>query len=330
MRFRSRLNDARNYKIPILIAVPYVIIYVCKIDFAIAVKFLLLSFVTIAGIAGYAYLMNDWADEKEDVTAGKPNIANGLSGFSRIVIMLLFFTMAVAPWFLFPFAELNIALLVVELFLFYAYSFPPLRTKERPVAGVVTDALYAHAVPCLLAALTFIEIAEEARGNNIRLLVFGNCWLLFLLIAWQLVSGIRSILLHQLDDLSNDISTGTNTFTTILGGEKTKRLLMLFILPTEIVLLMLYLLYLGKFSLVIPAMYLIFVAYFYFMSWKMFVVNYRTISYELLDNFYLDWLPLAVLIPLVLVDWKFAILLLLHMLLFRNIVTDLLKRTLTR
>ncbi|MBK8659458.1 MAG: UbiA family prenyltransferase [Bacteroidetes bacterium] len=206
---KLRLPDAFKYKVPVLITSVYAVIWMHSTAPALAYTYLFLSIVTITGIAGYAYLLNDWSDEQKDLIAGKSNATLGLSVIQKWGLLLLFGALAIVPWFYFPTTPFTLSLLVLELALFAAYSLPPLRLKERPIIGVVVDALYAHVVPVILATATFgllPSVAAYVAAINTKMVV--------MVAHWQFFNGIRNILLHQEEDRDKDIQSNTKTFAT--------------------------------------------------------------------------------------------------------------------
>lgn len=329
---KLRVNDAWRYKVPVLISIPYIIVALWYIPALVAIKFIFFSFATIIGIASYAYLLNDWADIEKDSVAGKPNAVAGLSNGTRILLFVLFLALAITPWFFFPFTRLTIGLLILELVLFAAYSFPPVRLKEKPIPGIITDTLYAHVLPCILAALTFIAIARE-NEHGVYLysqFVFFTPWFLCFIAAWQFFLGVRNILLHQIEDAGNDLASGTTTLVTTYGAATIR--------PFLIICLVLETLSVAAFICLLPMLdnwigaayliYLITLAISYKSS--LFKVNARTAAYRFLDDFYYQWLALPVLAWLCYVDLRFGILAALHILLFDNAIKNMLKRVLNK
>ncbi|MDB5282355.1 MAG: Methyltransferase type 11 [Bacteroidota bacterium] len=299
------------------------------IPFFIAFKYFGLSLITIIGIAGYAYLLNDWADIKKDAAASKPNAMAALPVSARISLLLIFFVLALLPWFFFPYNFQNICLLGFELLLFLLYAAPPFRLKEMPLAGILTDALYAHALPALLAALTFFEIAEISHNNKIHLMVLLNLPFLVSLTGWQFFLGIRNILLHQLQDIDNDLVSATRTFATRFGKDITRKWLVYFALPAELIFLIAFFVCLSYYSFIFPAAYLLFAFYLFITKGNM-ALSIRRFCYIFLDDFYMDWFPLAALVALMIVDWRFVFLFLGHVCLFRNILKQHFKKLLIR
>ncbi len=334
--FVVKVIDPWRYKVPVIMAIAYLVLGICKILFLVSAKFILLSLITVFGIAQIAYLLNDWGDEKKDLAVAKRNVVVGLSFLNRIFLLSIVLAFALLPWLFFPYNKINIILLGVELFLFLFYALPPFRSKERPIAGILTDTLYAHVVPCLLAAFTFMEISNKTSPKIPCSQDFPVGAFLVVMSLWQFFLGIRNIFLHQLGDFNDDMASDMKTFVTYYGVDFTERCVKYFALPFEIIFLFTFLFILGKLSLLLPAAYLVFLTFvaannksnLKFQNNKdgEKFFDYRSFCYQFLDNFYLDWFPLAVLLVLIFNDWRFVFLFAIHVFLFRNIWSDLFKR----
>jgi hypothetical protein len=210
----------------------------------------------------------------------------------------------------------SFGLLGLEFFLFIIYAFPPFRLKEKGIWGVMTDALYAHVIPALLAAYTFFLIGNRQF----------QLWkeFILILIVWQISLGIRNILLHQILDFDNDCTSGNKTFVVKYKVQFSENVLKRFLFPIEIISL-------GFLFYIISTQFLFFtigyLLFFVYTLLEIFVFknqnkpqNYRGVYYQFFDNFYLDWFPLLILIALIISDFYFIILFSLHIILFRNIV----------
>ncbi len=308
---KLRLSNPWKFKAPVLMAVPYLVFLMSEDAGRRVFAAVLASVTIIVGVAGLGYLSNDLGDREKDAAIQKENATAGLT-LSRIVLLfLLFLALAVAPWLYLPFTLQSLFLLLLQFFLFYAYAFKPLRLKERGLPGVITDALYAHLVPALLAAYTFYTFTGKQMSQDVLLLSFLG--------SWQLLLGIRNICFHQLKDYDNDIRSGTNTFATGYGFQKTKLLVIKLILPLEL------LAFLG-FVFLISCTFPLFAAgiaaywiYKFFSERKAIPqFNYMDYAYKFLDDLYIQWLPLVILLLLCFRSLQFLPVLLLHLLLFRS------------
>ena len=319
---RLRLSEPLRYKVPVLLGLVFLIIQSTGIEFKVAVWYLLLSLITIVGIAGIAYLLNDWADIASDAAAGKPNALAAMPWLARWYLLVLFLVLALSPWFYFPFRVVNALLLCFEIMLFWAYAFAPFRLKEKALAGVLADALYAHAIPALLATLTFTAIAEETGGHTTYSITNIPSTGIALICLWQFTLGIRNILLHQISDYHNDQRAGLHTFAVRYGIAGSRKGVT-FMLAAEVLLFVCMIIFFEALHYTIPLGYTLFVAYSFFEQSHFkaeAIKDVRSIAYLLLDDFYLDWFPLLVLCSLCISDIRFVVVALVYLLLFRSIV----------
>lgn len=278
-----------------------------------AIEFIALSFVTIIGIAGFGYIVNDISDKDQDKKAGKNNHITQLSVINATVILLIMLALALSPWLIFPTDVLSIVLLFSEVGLFIVYSLPPFRLKEKGLLGVICDSLYAHVVPTALAVHTFFLIGHSD--------ILSSSYLILPLLAWQFVLGIRNILYHQTIDYDNDIESGTKTYITSMGDGFGKG----WVKKMQYVEALLFACFLSFFAFEYDWMPLfVFLLYTSFMilkfdaGWKL---NERL--YHLSDNFNLHWLPIIFLVLLIDLDLNFLWLLLIHFVLFNNVLKQI-------
>ncbi len=209
-------------------SIVYFFLYVGRVQFANALLAAVSALCTIAGVAGVGYLSNDVADREADRKSGKPNATLDLSVAGIILLFGLFGAAALLPWAMFvPMDRTWATLLLLEFLLFALYAVPPIRLKERGLLGLVTDALYAHANPALLAAYTMYLVTGKSYPHTRWLL--GSLW------AWQFFVGLRNILLHQIADAIHDRVAGTVTWVTRAGERAADRFLRSVVVPIEII-----------------------------------------------------------------------------------------------
>jgi 4-hydroxybenzoate polyprenyltransferase len=306
---RLRLSNPWNYKVPVLIAVTYLVMLQAGFGWVEGWVGFAFSVCTILGIAGFGYLSNDLGDRDADRKAGKANLLLEISMGQTLGILGLFVGLSILPWVLyFPLSALSISCLGAEFLLFILYVLPPFRLKERGWMGLVTDALYAHAIPTFLAAITFYALASKP---------WLQAWpLLSGLVAWQFCLGLRNILLHQLKDADNDRRSGLRTCVTQAGEERALRLLAQVLVPMEL------LTWLALLGILTSVTWLPLVAWPVYLAWKFpqqhGALDLRGWLYRYLDDFYIGWLPLMVLLAACLQDWRMLGLATLHVLLFKS------------
>ena len=310
---KLRLSNPWNYKVPVLICVPYLLFLIADFGWQDALIGIAWAFCTIIGIAGFGYLSNDFGDRKADLAAGKANLLAEISFGKTLLLLILFLALALLPWFLyFPVTKLSAALLAGEFLLFVLYIFPPFRLKERGMLGLFTDALYAHVNPVILAALTFQQLAKFE--------ILGFEWLFGAFAVWQLFLGMRNILLHQIKDHENDLKSGIKTFSTQVGIDKANVWLGQFFAPLEIIFFVLFLAVLSVFT------WLPIVAWFMYLLWAMLQKGHpktlRSWLYQYMDDFYIQWFPICILVALSLEEAGMLILLGMQILLFKTVLAN--------
>ncbi len=318
---KLRLSNPWRYKAPLLMAIPYFLLVMSDVSTLVALKFIWLSYLTIVGIAGIGYLINDYADREKDALAGKANALIGMKKSKIRLLFILFLMLAIIPWVFFPTTIWSLFLLLLELLLFAVYSLPPFRLKERGLAGVVNDALYAHVVPAMLAAYTFWLIG----GMNMSRLVS----LLAILVLWQGAMGLRNILLHQMKDGRHDVASGTRTMVTTKGVDKIEKLTKGFL----VIEILFFLLFCFTFRDVLPLLSVVLVAFWSFRWWDNYVrklskdkVKINFLAHYYLDDFYIRVFPLIIIFHLIPTNLDVIPILVSHIVLFPNVIKTLMAK----
>jgi hypothetical protein len=179
-----------------------------QLSFLSFVQTLIPAFFTLVGIAAFGYFLNDFGDQKDDIKSGATNTVVGLKWYSKLGLLITSLGLALLPWYYLPFTDVTLWLLLAEFGLFIVYSLKPFKLKRVALLGVLIDSLYAHALPTFLAAYTFCIISEMPFDETF----FG------VLIIWQFVVGIRSIVQHHIKDRKKDALAGTyNVFNHLKG-----------------------------------------------------------------------------------------------------------------
>jgi 4-hydroxybenzoate polyprenyltransferase len=162
----------------------------------------------------YGYLINDLFDMKIDKIHGKENAfekAGRGIGFMTTLALLSVGILAGArlsdkPYFL---------LLMLILYFFATfYSAPPIRFKERGLAGLVVSCMSQFGIPVIMIFSIFHHLGTV------------DMWLLTLC---SVVVGTSQEIGHQRFDLERDMSTGTGTFGVREGRRRMDRMYGLFI-----------------------------------------------------------------------------------------------------
>ena len=257
------------------------------------VALLPLFVVSIVGIAGFGYFLNDVCDIGADRAAGKANAAAGRGPLARAAILLGLLLLGLAPWSLLPRHPVTAILLALQVGVLTLYSARPLRLKERGLAGVLADTLYGHLLPVAIALVTFfpepLTSLASARGHR------RAASILVLTGVVLACKGLRNILLHQLGDRENDRRAGLRTFVLARGPVRTLDLINRFLLPVEVGALAAVLVLLAPAAPVWAgfAAFLAFTALM-FSAWKFPYLPRRQLRFKFLyflNDFYEEWLP---------------------------------------
>ena len=323
-----RLQDWWNSKLPPLFAVAYLLLAGPPAAAPRAVGGAMLLFLASAFFtAAWGHLLNDVADADADRRAGKPSPISTLPRAAASALVVLTLLLAIGPWLVLPPSGLARAAFALELVLLAAYALPPLRLKERGLAGLVADALYGHALPMAIAVGLFDAMAPGAPLTAATVA---------LLIGWKLAQGLCGALASQIADRRSDHRSRTRTWVTGGAGAgrpralAAQRILLRLLLPLQLVAFVAALAALfPRWPWLLPA-YLLFllarVAQVH-LVWKRGATFYRRgyPGYALLNDFHERWLPLVALALLVAADPRYLALAALHLLLFRNGLGDVLR-----
>ncbi|MDG1332098.1 MAG: glycosyltransferase [Crocinitomicaceae bacterium] len=316
---KLRLSNPWRYKVPLLIAFCYFLLLAGNVHPKTSAFSFLAAIATTIGFMGFGYLTNDLADRKKDALAGKPNGTANLSAISILLLIITFLAIAILPWLYLPKDIISGYCIVAELLLFVLYAFPPFRLKERGFLGVITDALYAHVVPGFLASWTFYLVGDKTYEDFFYFIIA--------LSVWQLISGIRNIVSHHYKDYENDQSSGTKTFATKIGKEKTYSLLKRVFIPVEVVSFVAFLAFVQfelDFLFVVMIIFL-------FLAWT----NYRNgesdtpakhFTNAFLDRFYIHWFPYIIIFALLFANFNFWWLIVFHFLIFHPVIGKVTRR----
>ncbi|MCB0555237.1 MAG: UbiA prenyltransferase family protein [Phaeodactylibacter sp.] len=277
----------------------------------IGTTFLMLLAFIASGI--FVRFYNDLFDMAADARGGKFNLASRVSPFWRILapvlataFIILILMILKAPAYLY-------GLMGLQHLLYILYSTPPVRLKNRGLAGALTDAAYGHAMPAVIGWAFAISLSDEAGGSFLFPAV------VLLIITLQLLSGIKNILFHQVMDFEKDRAAAARTLVVVVGKKRAVNLGVNWLAPIEFSLLMAFLFYVG---LSFQAPLLIVLSPFILVHILAGYRSYRRRDKEksqllLLSNEVYDtWLPIAFLGMLIENNSDFWLLLVFHLLVF--------------
>lgn len=275
-------------------------------------------FVALIGVSAFGYLFNDYCDVDVDRRAGKKNLLNNYSKPLRILIVLLPLFVGSAAWHLtYPNLVENV-LFCLQILALIAYSMPPIRLKERGLAGVVTDAFYGHINPVFITLFWHMHLYSKSWW------FIGLLSIVFIVTS---LKGIRNILLHQIDDRKADAKASVQTFV-VQSGPLGVLYFINNVLPFEV---LLSIAFAGFISIAYPPFFiwtLLFyiITYLKFSGWKLRDLPKRQLKFKFLyflNDYYEGWVPIGFLLLLCAKDPSFFILLILHLVLFPGFIAKL-------
>ncbi|HEY6138528.1 MAG TPA: UbiA family prenyltransferase [Thermoanaerobaculia bacterium] len=271
---------------------------------------------SIVAVAIYASAVNELTDRVDDAAAGKRNrAADGPRSVTALVAVAVSAGLAFA-WFWRGDRPLLACYLAAWL-AFALYSIPPVRLKKRGFAGVLCDAAGEQMFPALAAV--FVACLGVRR-------VPGGAWVAAVAV-WALAFGLRGIVWHQLKDLENDRAAGIRTFASRLP--RGAALIGAFVVfPLE---LCAFALMLSQIGSPWPAAFLVLYAVYAVQSARRrqlapVIVAPKPRSFIVLQDFYTDLFPVALLVASAVRDRRDALVLAAHLLLFPRPVIHAIRR----
>ncbi len=311
-----RISDWWETALAPLLTLAYIEIIVLDIPPNRATFTLFGLFLSTIALSAYSHLINDIFDIKADTMVGKSNGMAQLTRSQQLSLVFLTLLLGVFPWLMLPRTPAILALLTAILLLQPLYAIPPIRLKGRGIWGTLSDVFNTHVFPMALVGLVFMELISK-NNNTGRLL-------LLVAVTWAFLSGLRSILLHQIWDHGNDLRTDTHTWVRQIGVSRTQKLIYRGVFPLEVLIIIVggVLLFPNT-----PGVILALGGY-AILFWLSVALSIRTDcidpapskpgSYILLFEFYTIWPAMLLLFALSIKNAKFFWLLLSHSLLFHG------------
>ena len=303
-----RLSDWWNFIFPPVLGLAYLQIYSYSFLPEKIYADLLLFFASFLGTASFGFILNDITDIKEDLLAGKKNHVSSMSLPMRYFVLFLSLAISITPWVFISYNLSAICIFVLQLILLVLYSVPPVRLKKFKYAALLTDALYSSALPALIALFLF------AYDDN-----YQNDHWLFLSVVFvsMILKGVRSYILHQINDYYHDIRINIKTFVVSTGIEKSQNIISRIILPLELIFTLAFfafILFSNEITWPFLALF-IFLFIIYFFSIKRISSKSNFIHY-FLNDLSGDLLPVFMLILLCFNSKYYLIVLFLHFFIF--------------
>lgn len=201
-------------------------------------------FLYVSMFLAISYVANDFADMEIDKKSGKVKIIANMPKWgiwSSLILMAMVGNIPLLAcvdnkW-------LCLIIIALTYFLGLAYSTFGIRFKERGLLGLI-ECSYAQRCMPLLIILVLVKI---------------DVFLIIILLGWMglsFIDGLRYIIIHQVNDLENDIASGVNTYVARKRGDYRKVLFGLLI--TELTITALLLIPLWKRTIVLTLAFVLF------------------------------------------------------------------------
>jgi len=318
-----RANDWWDYKLLVILEVFPATALALRVELWPLWPAALLLLVALAAGAIFASVVNDISDVADDAAAGKPNAVARMPRGLPAFILAASAAVGVAVAWMWRGDPLLAGVYVAAWAAFLAYSLRPLRLKARGLWGVAAMGLGEAALPSLVAALLCAHAAARPADP---------LWVAAVAV-WAFCHGVRAILWHQLGDAEADARAAVGTVVHRRGAAFARSVAEQAAFPLEIAALAAMLFLMGS---VLPfaalALYLAFIPL--RMRWWRNVpaiVEPVPNHYLLMQDYYLCFLPFAILVGAAIDHPRDGLALLLFLLLFPRaplrVMYDMLRLT---
>jgi len=186
---------------------------------------LLAGTAALVAAAAYVSIINDLTDHIPDALAGKTNRLTAKSPRTQAIFLFVPLLAGTIFVFLWRADFLLDGLYISTWLVFFFYSVPPFRLKEKGSWGILADAFGSSLAPVLFV----VTLVYKAANQTPDMLWLCGCALS------ALAYGIRGILIHQTDDAENDQTSRTTTFVWGRGAAFADRLGLILLLPAELI-----------------------------------------------------------------------------------------------
>lgn len=201
-------------------------------------------FLYVSMFLAISYVANDFADMEIDKKAGKAKVIAHMPKWGIWSSLILMAMLGNVPLIICADNKLICSFIIFfTFFLGLAYSTLGIRFKERGLLGLIECSFAQRCMPLLI----------------IFVLVKTDVPIAAMLLGWMILSfidGLRYIIIHQVNDLENDIASGVETYVTRKKGNYRKVLLMLLI--SEIIITVFLLIPLWKRAVVLTSAFVVF------------------------------------------------------------------------
>lgn len=205
--YSSRMNNWQFSFLPFVAGLNYFWVLFFDVPLKIQTLFITLLFVCSSiGFASLGFFINELFDIESDERGGKRNRLKNITFNQKCLFLVITFFIIFLPWVYLPSDSWTWILLIAEIILFLAYSMPYVRLKNNPLIAILVDSLYAYVIPTLLSYHTFALFSKQPHSVII---------LIFLLAL--LLTGLRNIIIHQVEDIEFDRKAEMVTFPLVFG-----------------------------------------------------------------------------------------------------------------
>jgi UbiA prenyltransferase family len=303
-----RAGEWWEHKIAPVLAIFYATSLLAGASILALAPWLLLLLAALVPGAVYVSLLNDLTDRDEDRRAGKANRMAGAPARLAWAALAPAVAAGLAIAWYWRDDPLLLGCYLAAWIAFTLYSLPPFRLKVRGVAGLAADACGAHLFPTLVAMLLAFRAAGAAPDPP---------WLAAVGL-WAFAHGLRGILWHQLLDSEADEAAGVRTFVQRVPRARAVALGHYLAWPAELAALAFLLWKLGSAGPLIALL-----LYALLVRQRVRVFRIRAIVVEprpryllLLQEYYILFLPVALLVEAALRRPLDGLILLAHLVLF--------------
>ncbi len=309
----ARWKEWNTSKLPLIFLVFYYLIAINK-DFSYISLLSFFNFLAFVCLyASFGYMINDFSDREVDKKAGKPKAIAQMSPRAARLVLFAIFLLGVLISLPFWLHNTDFLILLIVMYLLSTfYSLPPVRFKEKYWMGMIVASITQRVFPALLCFVIFNY--------------FGCELLLFLLLFF--IIGIRWIIVHQIKDYRNDLKASVKTFITSVGILKGIHYLLVYILPAEVILLIITLIYA---IIKIPLLgffisgYLLIAYQTGVRTTKEWLLNSVFVEESFLSSFYFFYFPFSLAIITSFLSLKFLILAVFQLVWSKNIIEGEIK-----
>lgn len=242
------------------------------------------SIVFVASYLALGYYINDISDLTADKKADKDRGFHHLTRRGAIITGTVLWAVNITSLFFIHPKHLSLFMIgcLSSYLVMLGYSLPPMRFKERGLAGLITAAIGQRTLP----AIVLISVMKDITTG------------VLLYLALLTINGLHWIIIHQAIDLKNDEKSGIKTYILQKSASRLKRIMIYAVFPTEVVLGILL-----TFCFINEQIFWVLIVYWaglpvftYLWSRIIETINFFSYDYVPGDNFLFLVLPLSILI----------------------------------